>query len=392
MSAFDPLRTLAQWLSKTLELTVGAECQLVVREPIWKLITRRSLSLARPTWHAACTFPTANSGMELYLQKKGCCMINSKLCSASAVIIALAAAIAAPGTAVAEGTEDTAEVGEPAGNMIARDVLDTIKANYVLTPKIPAITKTIKAGLASGRYASLEGRALADRLNEDLTAAAHDKHLAIQFDPARASMISGPMGDEINEGPEWERMAQTMNHGVAEMRLMDGNVRYMNLVGFAWTGAKSAAALDNAMRFLSEGDAAIIDLRYNGGGSPRAIEYLFSHFVEPGKTLMTFYMGGGKAPTHHAALRELPAGRLSGKPLYVLTSKMSISAAEAFAALVQDYHVGDIVGETTAGAAYRNSYFPIAGKYLLSVSVGRGEIGPSKDRLGGSWHHADDQV
>ena len=149
-------------------------------------------------------------------------MINSKLCSASAVIIALAAAIAAPGTAVAEGTEDTAEVGEPAGNMIARDVLDTIKANYVLTPKIPAITKTIKAGLASGRYASLEGRALADRLNEDLTAAAHDKHLAIQFDPARASMISGPMGDEINEGPEWERMAQTMNHGVAEMRLMDG--------------------------------------------------------------------------------------------------------------------------------------------------------------------------
>jgi hypothetical protein len=62
----------------------------------------------------------------------------------------------------------------------------------------------------------------------------------------------------------------------------------------------------------------------------------------------------------------------------VLTSSRSISAAEAFAALVKDYKVGEIVGETTAGAAYRNSFFPIAGQYLLSVSTGRGEIGPSK--------------
>jgi C-terminal processing protease CtpA/Prc len=169
-----------------------------------------------------------------------------------------------------------------------------------------------------------------------------------------------------------------MNHGVAELRVMEGNVRYMNLVGFAWTGTKSAAVLDNAMRFLGEGDAVVIDLRYNGGGSPAAIEYLFSHFVAPGKPLMTFYTGGDEKPEHSVSLAKLPAGRVLGKPLYVLTSSRSISAAEAFAALVKDYKVGEIVGETTAGAAYRNSFFPIVGQYLLSVSTGRGEIGPSK--------------
>jgi hypothetical protein len=305
-------------------------------------------------------------------------MPSSRLRGGAAVALILAAALAAPAAANPPESEAAEEPATVDANRIAREVREAIAANYVLTDKLPAIAATLDAGIAAGRYSGLAERALAERLNQDLTEAAHDKHLSIQFDPAHASMMNGPMGDEVNEGPEWERMARSMNHGVAELRLMDGNVRYMNLVGFAWTGEASARVLDNAIGFLGEGDAVVIDLRYNGGGSPKAIEYLFSHFVEAGKPLMTFYMGGGKAPQQHDALGELPAGRLLGKPLYVLTSRMSISAAEAFAALVKDYGVGEIVGETTAGAAYRNSFFPIAGQYLLSVSVGRGEVGPSK--------------
>jgi hypothetical protein len=305
-------------------------------------------------------------------------MPSSRLRGGAAVALILAAALAAPAAANPPESEAAEEPATVDANRIAREVRDAIAANYVLTDKLPAIAATLDAGIAAGRYSGLADRALAERLNQDLTEAAHDKHLSIQFDPAHASMMNGPMGDEVNEGPEWERMARSMNHGVAELRLMDGNVRYMNLVGFAWTGEASARVLDNAIGFLGEGDAVVIDLRYNGGGSPKAIEYLFSHFVEAGKPLMTFYMGGGKAPRQHDALGELPAGRLLGKPLYVLTSRMSISAAEAFAALVKDYGVGEIVGETTAGASYRNSFFPIAGQYLLSVSVGRGEVGPSK--------------
>lgn len=305
-------------------------------------------------------------------------MPSSRLRGGSAIAMALAAALAAPAAANPVDGEAAEEPATVDANRIAREVRDAIAANYVLTGKIPAIAAALDAGIASGRYAGLADRPLAERLNQDLTEAAHDKHLSIQFDPAHASMMNGAMGDEVNEGPEWERIARSMNHGVAELKLMEGNVRYMNLVGFAWTGDSSARVLDNAIGFLGAGDAVVIDLRYNGGGSPKAIEYLFSHFVEPGQPLMTFYMGGGKAPQQHDALAELPAGRLLGKPLYVLTSRMSISAAEAFAALVKDYGVGEIVGETTAGAAYRNSFFPIAGQYLLSVSVGRGEVGPSK--------------
>jgi hypothetical protein len=298
--------------------------------------------------------------------------------TATAMLLALSAksAVAAPANDTKEGTTVTSDAQESAA--IIRVVRDTIRDNYVLTEKVPAVLAALDHGLQDGRYRGLRGSALAERINRDLTDAAHDKHLAIQFDPAHASMMNGPLGDEITEGPQWDQMARSMNHGVAELRLLDGNVRYMNLVGFAWTGPKSAAVLDNAMRFLGEGDAIIIDLRYNGGGSPKPIQYIFSHFVEAGTPLMTFRMGGNKPAQTDLALSDLPAGRMLGKPVYVLTSKMSISAAEAFAQLVKDYKVGEVVGETTAGAAYRNSLFPIAEQYMLSVSVGRGDIGPSK--------------
>jgi hypothetical protein len=124
------------------------------------------------------------------------------------------------------------------------------------------------------------------------------------------------------------------------------------------------------MRFLRDGDAVIIDLRRNGGGSPDAVRYLISHFVEANRPLVTFYMKGQSGETLKS-LASLPAGRLTGKPLYVLTSGRSASAAEEFIGHVAGYKLGELIGETSAGAGFRNEFFPVAGGYVISVSVGR---------------------
>jgi peptidase S41-like protein len=60
-----------------------------------------------------------------------------------------------------------------------------------------------------------------------------------------------------------------------------------------------------------------------------------------------------------------------GKPLYVLTSGHTASAAEEFAGHIDGFKLGELIGETTAGAGFRNSFFPLPGGYLVSVSVGR---------------------
>ncbi len=60
-----------------------------------------------------------------------------------------------------------------------------------------------------------------------------------------------------------------------------------------------------------------------------------------------------------------------GKPLYVLTSGRSASAAEEFAGHIAGYKLGELIGATTAGAGFRNQFFPLPGGYLISISVGR---------------------
>ena len=282
----------------------------------------------------------------------------------------IAGAAASAGTMSSPGAEAGAVVGE---------LRRLVAEHYVVTEERPAIERALAAGLAAGRYDSGDPHVVAASINADLEAAAHDKHLGLLFDPGRAASMHGRQGDDETVGPTWERMAQVRNHGFSEMKVLPGNVRYVALDGFVWTGSKTAAAYDHAMRFLKEGDAIIIDLRRNGGGSPRAVHYLASHFLEGNQPLVEFHMAGRVDRVSTDA--ELPVGRLTGRPLYVLTSSHSASAAEEFAAHVVDHKLGDIVGEATAGAAFRNDFYPIAGKYVLSLSVGRPVLAVS----GGNW-------
>lgn len=253
---------------------------------------------------------------------------------------------------------------------VVAEVRRQIGAHYVLAGKRPAIDQALSRALEAGRYEVSEPRMLAERLTADLFAASHDKHLNMSFDPRRAAMIEGQTGDEVRSGPAWERDAQMRNHGIITMRMIPGNIRYLAYDGFVWTGPKSAAAIDNAMAFLSEGDVAIIDLTANGGGSPLAVQYLISHFMEPGRPLVTFHMGGRSEPDRRSTHANVP-NRMVGKPLYVLTSRHTGSAAEEFVGHVAGFRLGEVVGETTGGAAFRNDLFNAGHGFVLSVSVGR---------------------
>ena len=289
------------------------------------------------------------------------------MAGAAAIALASAAASAQPAPApAAAATVDAAKT--------VADVRRILAANYVLREARPKLDAALAAGLASGRYDVTDPGELANRINADLDAVAHDKHLGLAHDPARfAQLAAQPPGsgaDDAQPSAEQVRFATRMNHGVTALKVLPGNIRYMEYNGFVWSGAKTAEALDNAMRFLKDGDAVIIDLRGNGGGSPDAVQYLVSHFLPADKPIVTFHMKGDPAETLKT-LASLPAGRMVGKPLYVLTSGRSASAAEEFIGHVDGFKIGELIGETSAGAGYRNEFFPVAGGYAFSVSVGR---------------------
>jgi hypothetical protein len=250
------------------------------------------------------------------------------------------------------------------------DVRRAIAETYVLPERRPALDAVLAEGLSSGRYGVRDPVVLAERINADLARVGRDRHLGFSYNPEQAALISRPGGGAPD--PEaFLRLARGNNHGLTGMRVLPGNIRYLACDGFTWAGAESAAALDLAMRFLAGGDAAIIDLRRNGGGSPLAVQYMISHFLPPDRPLVTFYMNGVASPDRLSTLAELPAGRMVGKPLYVLISGRTGSAAEEFTGHVAGYRIGELVGETTAGAGFRNALVPIGGQFVLSVSVGR---------------------
>lgn len=287
------------------------------------------------------------------------------------VLLAAAFCLAAPALAQ-PGSRPATAAGAASVNaqQVVSEVRRVIAERYVLPERRPALDAVLAEGLSSGRYATSDANLLAERINEDLTRVGRDRHLNFRYDPGAAAMFTAEGGREPDPGA-YERQAQRRNYGIRELRVLPGNVRYMAYDGFDWTGESSAAALETAMRFLSGGDAVIIDLRRNGGGSPAAVQYITSHFMAANQPLMTFHMNGSETPDRTATLTDVPAGRMIGKPLYVLTSNASASAAEEFAGHVAGYRLGQLVGETTAGAGFRNDLVPIAGNFILSVSVGR---------------------
>jgi hypothetical protein len=282
---------------------------------------------------------------------------------------ALAAGASGPAQPPAEPAAQAASARLDVKAVVA-EVRKVLAANYVLPEMRPKLDAALAAGLAAGRYDVGDPAQLADRLNADMAAVAHDKHLGLHYDPRQAALIGTRRDDERQDGPAFQRLAQLRNHGITEMKVLPGNVRYVAIDGFVWTGEDSARAYDQAMQFLKGGDAVIIDLRRNGGGSTAAGRHVISHFLERNRKIVTFYMGGNPAEPV-TTLAEVPSGRMVGKPLYVLTSGGSASAAEEFIGHVKGFGIGEVIGANSAGAGFRNTFFAIPGGFAFSVSVGR---------------------
>jgi len=258
-----------------------------------------------------------------------------------------------------------------------RVALDAIAAklpeNYVFPEKTAAIVAKFTQLRQTGRYDVADPRLLADRVTEDLRAASGDRHLYLLYDPEHyAAAKKDEAGTAEGDSDFEQRAALHDHHGLTELRILPGNIRYLKLTEFQWVPDVTGTVYDDAMRFLKDGDALIIDIRGNGGGSHGAVRYLVSHFME-GDILELTFLARGKPPEQSRTLEHVPAGRMKGKPLYVLIDGGVGSAAEAFAYDVEQFKLGELIGAKTAGAANNNAFTPIAPGFMLSVPFGRPE-------------------
>jgi peptidase S41-like protein len=295
---------------------------------------------------------------------------NRLLAIAPSLLVTAALLLAGPATPTFGQAPPTPTLSPAERAAALKSVTAVLQESYVFPEMRPKLVERLRRSAEAGRYEVDDPRAFADRITEDLRDIAHDGHLSIRFAPAEyAAATAAPASNQGSEELE-RRQALRDHYGLAELKILPGNIRYLRITGFEWVRDETGAAYDDAMRFLKEGDAIIIDLRGNGGGSAAAVQYLTSHFL-PADTLLVTFLQDSAPPSQSRTLNYLPAGRLQGKPLFVLIDGGVASAAEEFAYHVQQFKLGELVGAGTAGAANNNRFVPVAPGFMLSVSFGR---------------------
>jgi len=89
-------------------------------------------------------------------------------------------------------------------------------------------------------------------------------------------------------------------------------------------------------------DAVVVDMRSNGGGALAEAIEMSGHFIDQGPVVQVKDEQG-----NIEALKDDVPGVLTGKPVIVLCNRLAASASEIFAGVIQDYHRGLVIGDTT---------------------------------------------
>lgn len=249
-----------------------------------------------------------------------------------------------------------------------------LQKNYIFPDVADKMAQDLKANLKNGKYSSLTNPSeFASQLTRDLQAVSNDKHLRIVYDPrviaAEKSAVTEE--DRAKLESEWAEEMKRNNYGFQEVKIMDGNIGYLDLREFAdpkFAGETASAA----MNFLSNADAIIIDLRQNGGGSPAMIQLITSYFFSPEPVhLNNFYYRPADETTQTWTLPFVPGRRRPDIDIYILTSKNTFSAAEEFSYNLKNLRRATLIGETTGGGAHPTGSVIATDKFYVRVPKGR---------------------
>jgi len=206
-------------------------------------------------------------------------------------------------------------------------------------------------------------------LTEDLQLLSKDLHLKVRYEPQRIVQENRVVSEEMKieaEKKTAKQMAE-INYGFTEAKILDGNIGYLNLRMSA--DIKYAEETATAtMNFLSNTNAIIIDLRTNGGGVPDMMQLLSSYFFDETPVLLSdFYERKTDTKTQLYSFAKVAGKRSSSKPIYILTSKQTFSAAEAFAYTLKHLGKATVVGEVTGGGANRTKRINLNDEFTISM-------------------------
>lgn len=248
-------------------------------------------------------------------------------------------------------------------------VIKAVKSTYIFPEISLHIETEILKHQKRGDYNKIiSSKEFADTISNQLVRISNDKHLRILFSydtvPQKTDK-DPPLPDFI------KTFAVQNNYGFNKIDILDGNIGYMNILGFfPFDEAieKAIASFD----YLSNTDALIVDLRENTGGYSPLANFVLSYFFDkqPVKFLENVFRDSSKTEQVWSCY-YVPGKRYLDKPVYVLTSSGTFSAGEAFAYILQGYHKATVVGERTGGGANLSDLIRLDDHFVMNLPIGR---------------------
>ena len=255
---------------------------------------------------------------------------------------------------------------------IIKCLTEKLSTCYVFPDVANQICNRLHAYQETGEYDDLtEGNLFALALTLHMQEVYQDEHLWVKWHAESLPDDDGQL--RLNQGWQEERQleARLENYGFYKVERLPGNVGYMDLRYFhrpEWGGDTAV----NAMSFLSHTHALIIDLCQCMGGFPGMIALVCTYlFGEEPIHLVSIYWRDEDITQQYWTLPHVLGKRFIGKPVYVLTSKVTFSGGEMFADILQSRQRATIIGEKTDGGANAGASYRIHPHFEAFIPVGR---------------------
>jgi hypothetical protein len=234
--------------------------------------------------------------------------------------------------------------------------LDTF---YVFPDVAKRVGDSLRARLGRGAYEGYgNGVSFATRVSEDLRDLSGDKHLRMEYLVPQPPTPT-PSAQPASEETRMRAWMEDVNCGFMRAERLAGNVGYLKFDLFPPPELCQTTA-SAAMTFVASTRALIIDLRENAGGSPEMVAHVSSYLFSRRTHLNDLWTRRTGETAEFWTSDSVPGRRFGGeKPVYVLTSAQTFSAAEEFAYNLQALKRATIVGEVTGGGAH-----PVWGRWL----------------------------
>lgn len=184
------------------------------------------------------------------------------------------------------------------------------------------------------------------------------------------NVVRGEAGTSVHmeilrdgETLELDVVRGTIETPVAAGELLDGGVGYITIENFDDRCADEVIACIEALR-AAGAKALLFDVRFNPGGYQEELVKVLDYLLPEGVIFKSVdFRGNEETEYSDAACVELP--------MAVLVNEDSYSAAEYFAAALQEYGVASVIGTNTVGKGNYQNGFELSDGSFLNISTGK---------------------